>query len=86
MSGNGQRVLIVGNLSDAPMADLFGTSGGRWVKLAHLGGRATSHDASVETNLALSFDGSTVALGGPVLTGGVFGPHPHARGSVDVFG
>jgi hypothetical protein len=88
LSGDGQRAITTGYLSNSPMADLWGSASGRWVRQAHLVGPSTGRTSVVETEAALSFDGSTVALGGPQLPPNLGSNHPappQTPGSVDVF-
>lgn len=86
LSGNDQRALIAGGgLSGAPIADLYAAAEGRWVKESRLMGKQTARNALVGTNVTLSVDGSTVALGAPAFSDGLFGSNRHAPGSVDVF-
>jgi hypothetical protein len=85
LSGDGQRAVIAGGFSGAPTADLYAAAGGRWMEQAHLAGKAPARNALVTTDSALSFDGSTVALGAAALSDGLFGSNRHAPGAVDVF-
>ena len=88
LSGNGQRAVITpGGFSGWPTADFYGTAGARWVKLARLVGKPTAKNALIGgTFPALSFDGSTVALGAPAGLNGLFGSNRYTLGSVQVFG